>query len=132
MSELKGSDLELNRPRSRLTKGFGLMFPGFPMWMAMGGGQGSPGGGLVSLLPILAMVAIIYFLLIRPQQKEQGRHKRMVENLRQGDEVVTVGGVFGKITSIQGERVKLKVDEKTTLTVDKTKVSRMLGSQEQK
>jgi len=86
----------------------------------------------MSLLPILAMVAIIYFLLIRPQQKEQGRHKRMVEGLRQGDEVVTVGGVYGKISSIQGDRIKLKVDEKTTLTVDKTKVSRLLGVQEQK
>jgi preprotein translocase subunit YajC len=108
------------------------MFPGFPMLMAMAGGQGSPGGGLVSLLPILAMVAIIYFLLIRPQQKEQAKHKKMVESLRQGDEVVTVGGIFGKITTIQGDRIKVKVDEKTTLTVDKTKVARLLGSQEQK
>jgi len=108
------------------------MLPGFPMWMAMAGGQGSPGGGLISLLPILAMVAIIYFLLIRPQQKEQAKHKSMVESLRQGDEVVTVGGVYGKISSIQGDKVKLKVDEKTTLTIDRAKVSRLLGSQEQK
>jgi preprotein translocase subunit YajC len=108
------------------------MFPDFPIWMAMGGGGGGAGGGVVSLLPILAMVAIIYFLLIRPQQKEQSKHRTMVESLRQGDEVVTVGGVYGKIVSIQGDRVKLKVDEKTNLTVEKAKVARLVAPQEQK
>jgi len=93
--------------------------------MAMAGGQGSSGNPLVSLLPILAMVAIIYFLLIRPQQKEQGRHRQMVDSLRQGDEIVTAGGVFGKITSIQDDKLKLKVDDKTTLTIERSKVARL-------
>jgi preprotein translocase subunit YajC len=108
------------------------MLPDFPTWMAMGGGQSGAGGGLISLLPILAMVAIIYFLLIRPQQKEQARHRTMVEGLRQGDEVVTVGGVYGKIVTIQGDKLKLKVDEKTTLTVEKAKVARLIVPQNQK
>ena len=108
------------------------MFPDFPNWMAMGGGQSGAGGGLISLLPILAMVAIIYFLLIRPQQKEQAKHRTMVESLRQGDEVVTVGGVYGKIVTIQGDKLKLKVDEKTTLTVEKSKVARLIAPQNQK
>lgn len=105
------------------------MFSEFPSWLSMAGGQGSAGGGLVSLLPILAMVAIIYFLLIRPQQKEQARHRRMVESLRQGDEVVTVGGIFGKITAIQDDKLKLKIDEKTTITIEKAKVARVPGQQ---
>ncbi|MFQ6103522.1 MAG: preprotein translocase subunit YajC [Candidatus Glassbacteria bacterium] len=108
------------------------MFPDFPTWMAIAGGQGSAGGGFVSILPILAMVAIIYFLLIRPQQKEQARHRKMVDSLRQGDEVVTVGGVYGKIIAIQGDRLKLKVDEKTNLTVEKNKISRLSGKGTQK
>jgi preprotein translocase subunit YajC len=108
------------------------MFPGFLTLMAMAGGQGTSGNPLVSLLPILAMVAIIYFLLIRPQQKEQSRHRKMVESLRQGDEVVTVGGVYGKIVAIQGDKLKLKVDDKTNLTVEKAKVSRLAVSQSEK
>lgn len=107
------------------------MFPDFPTWMAMGGGQGSA-GGVVSLLPILAMVAIIYFLLIRPQQKEQAKHRKMVESLRQGDEVVTAGGIYGKIVGVQGDRLKLKVDEKTNLTVEKGKIARLIAPQTQK
>ncbi len=108
------------------------MFSEFPSWLAMAGGQGSGGSGLVSLLPILAMVAIIYFLLIRPQQKEQARHRRMVESLRQGDEVVTVGGIYGKITALQDDKLKLKIDEKTTITIEKAKVARLPGQQVRK
>jgi len=109
------------------------MFPGVLTVMAMaGGGGGSAGGGLVSILPILAMVAIIYFLLIRPQQKEQARHRKMVESLAQGDEVVTAGGIYGKIVNIQGDRIKLKVDDKTNITIEKNKVSRLTGQPVQK
>ena len=54
--------------------------------------------GLESFIPIILIFVIMYFLLIRPQQKKIKEHKNMVENLRRGDQVLTQGGIIGKIT----------------------------------
>ena len=65
--------------------------------------QGAPAGGsdmLVSLLPFIAIVVIMYFLILRPQQKRVKAHSEMVNNLRRGDTVVTNGGLIGKITKV--------------------------------
>jgi len=63
-----------------------------------GGGAAAP--GIVQFLPMVALFVIFYFLLIRPQQKRQKEHKNMVAGLAKGDEVVTMGGVLGKITAV--------------------------------
>lgn len=65
--------------------------------------QGAPAGGsdmLVSLLPFIAIFVIMYFLILRPQQKRVKAHSEMVNNLRRGDTVVTNGGLIGKITKV--------------------------------
>jgi len=62
---------------------------------AAGGSAGA--GGIVTFLPMIALFAIFYFLLIRPQQKRQKEHRSMVSDLAKGDEVVTMGGLLGKI-----------------------------------
>jgi preprotein translocase subunit YajC len=85
-------------------------------------------GGLVSLLPIIAMVAIIYFLLIRPQQKEHKRHQQMVSSLKKGDEVVTTGGLYGRITALNDEKITLKVSDNTKLVVERGKIARVRES----
>ena len=56
--------------------------------------------GLESFIPIILIFVIMYFLLIRPQQKKIKEHKNMVDNLRRGDQVLTQGGIIGKITKI--------------------------------
>lgn len=90
-------------------------------------GQGGGAVGFLgSLLPIAAMIGILWFLLIRPQQKEQQRHREMVRNLKKGDEVVTVGGVYGRIMSLNDERVSLKVAEGVKIDVERSKVVRVL------
>ncbi len=63
----------------------------------------------MSLLPMIVLFAVFYFLLIRPQQKRQKEHKNMVEGLAKGDEVVTMGGVLGKITKVEDNFVTLEI-----------------------
>ena len=73
------------------------------------------GGGdnmLVSLLPFILIFVIMYFLILRPQQKRQKQHADMVKNVRRGDTVVTSGGLVGKVTKvIDDEQVEVEVAE---------------------
>ena len=73
------------------------------------------GGGdnmLVSLLPFILIFVIMYFLILRPQQKRQKQHADMVKNVRRGDTVVTSGGLVGKVTKvIDDEQVEVEVSE---------------------
>jgi len=65
-----------------------------------GGGAGGDGGMLMSLLPFVLIFVIMYFLILRPQQKRVKTHAEMVKNVRRGDTVVTNGGLIGKITKV--------------------------------
>ncbi|MBA2564374.1 MAG: preprotein translocase subunit YajC [Gemmatimonadetes bacterium] len=96
----------------------------FAAALMMAGGSGNP---LVSFAPILAMLAIMYFLLLRPQQKEARRHQEMLAALKKGDEVVTVGGLYGKILALNEERVSLRVDEGVRVEVERAKIMRVVG-----
>jgi preprotein translocase subunit YajC len=73
----------------------------------------SPAGGaessLLGLLPIILMFVVLWFLMIRPQMKRQKEHKAMVEALAKGDEVVTAGGIVGKVTAVKDQYVSLEV-----------------------
>ena len=81
--------------------------------------MGAPGGGgqqggissLVQFLPFVAIFAIFYFLMIRPQQKQRKETQRMLAELKKGDKIVTIGGVHGVIQSVRESSVILKVDE---------------------
>ena len=64
---------------------------------------------LVSMLPIILMFVILYFLMIRPQMKRQKEHRNMVSNLAKGDEVITGGGMLGKITKVNDNYITLEV-----------------------
>jgi preprotein translocase subunit YajC len=65
-----------------------------------GGGAGGDGGMLMSLLPFVLIFVIMYFLILRPQQKRVKQHAEMVKNVRRGDSVVTNGGLIGKVTKV--------------------------------
>ncbi|HRF09627.1 MAG TPA: preprotein translocase subunit YajC [Xanthobacteraceae bacterium] len=77
--------------------------------------QAAPAGGsdmLVSLLPFIAIFVIMYFLILRPQQKRVKTHTEMVKNLRRGDTVITNGGVIGKISKvIDDHEVEIEIAE---------------------
>lgn len=81
--------------------------------------QAAPGGaagGIASLLPLILIFAIMYFLLIRPQQKKVKEHQAMVSALRRGDQVVTQGGLIGKVTKVK-EDGELEVEIATGVKV---------------
>ncbi|MEX8496568.1 MAG: preprotein translocase subunit YajC [Leptothrix ochracea] len=68
-----------------------------------------PLGQIQSFLPLIMMFVVLYFVMIRPQMKRQKEHKAMVEGLARGDEVVTSGGLLGKITKVNDNHISLEV-----------------------
>ena len=92
---------------------------------AMGGspGGGAWGGGLMGLLPILLMFVIFYFLLIRPQQKQAGRQRDFIKNLKVGDRVVTTGGLHGEVKGLTETTITLEIADKVRVKVTRSAVS---------
>lgn len=78
--------------------------------------------GLGSMLMIVAMIAIFYFVMIRPQSKKQKELKRQREAMQKGDKVVTAGGIHGKIHNIKETTIIIQVSQDVMLEVDKTSV----------
>ena len=77
-----------------------------------GGGAGGDGGMLMSLLPFVLIFVIMYFLILRPQQKRVKSHAEMVKNVRRGDTVVTNGGLIGKVTKVvDDDQIEVEVAE---------------------
>jgi len=83
---------------------------------AQADGQGNP---FISLLPLVLIFAVFYFLLIRPQNKRQKEHRELVANLNVGDEVVTAGGVLGKVTEIKDQFLHVQVADGIELKVQR-------------
>ena len=87
-------------------------------------GGGDP--GYIGLLPIVLMFVLLYFLMIRPQMKRAKEHKQMVEALQKGDEVITAGGVLGRITKIGDAYIALEIAPNTEISVQKAAVQVLL------
>lgn len=87
--------------------------------------QGQP-DPLMNFLPLILIFVVFYFLLIRPQSKRAKEHKQMVEALAKGDEVVTNGGLLGKITAVGDNFVELKVAENTTVKVQRQSIASLM------
>jgi preprotein translocase subunit YajC len=85
--------------------------------------QGSDNAWMSQLLLFGGIILIFYFFMIRPQQKKQKDHKKFVEDIKKGDNVVTIGGMHGKIFSIDDDKITLDVDKGTKLTFDKSSIS---------
>jgi preprotein translocase subunit YajC len=83
-------------------------------------------GSLTQFVPILLMFVALYFLMIRPQMKRQKEHKAMVEAVTRGDEVITSGGVLGKVTKVSDVYVSIEVQEGTELILQKSAVVTLL------
>jgi preprotein translocase subunit YajC len=86
-------------------------------------GQADP---LMSFLPLVLIFVVFYFLLIRPQTKRANEHKKMVEGLAKGDEVVTNGGLLGRITDVGENFVQLKVADNVEVKVQKHAVANLM------
>ena len=91
-----------------------------------GAGAGGLMGNLTSFVPIILMFVVLYFLMIRPQMKRQKEAKAMMDALTKGDEVVTSGGMLGKVTKVADGYVTLEIAEGTEVVVQKGAVSTWL------
>ena len=87
--------------------------------------------GLESFIPIILIFVIMYFLLIRPQQKKIKEHKNMVDSLRRGDQVLTQGGIIGKITKVkEGEEIEVELAKDVKVAVIRSTIVNVLGKTE--
>jgi len=84
------------------------------------------GGGLSFFLMMAAFFVIFYFLLIRPQQKQAKEHKQMIESLTKGDEVVTSGGVLGRINKVGDNFIALEIAKDLEIKVQRNSVSAVM------
>jgi preprotein translocase subunit YajC len=99
------------------------------MWNAAGE-AGAAGGGniLITLAPFILMFAVFYFLLIRPQQKKSKVRNNMLNQLKKGDKVTTIGGLHGTIQEITDDTVVLRVNDVTKLTFDRSSINNVTSS----
>jgi preprotein translocase subunit YajC len=85
-----------------------------------------PGAGMLEFLPLLVLFVVFYFMLIRPQMKRQKEHKRLVEALAKGDEVVTSGGMAGKITEVGDSFLTLEIAKGIEVKVQRQAIGAVL------
>lgn len=85
--------------------------------------QETPGGGFAQIGFLVLLFGVMYFFMIRPQQKRQKEQKRFIEEIKKGDEVVTHGGVIGRILELNDTVVTLEVDRGVRMRVDRNYIS---------
>ena len=97
---------------------------------AAGGGAGAF-GAIVPMVPLILVLAIMYFLLIRPQQKKAKDHKKMVAALRKGDKVVTQGGLIGKVTKVKDDgEIEVEIASGVKVRVVQSTVAQVISKTE--
>ncbi|HMM14757.1 MAG TPA: preprotein translocase subunit YajC [Parvibaculum sp.] len=94
---------------------------------------GQTGGSsdfLISLFPFIALFAIMYFLVLRPQQRRVKEHQNMVANVRRGDMVVTSGGIIGKVSKVDDTEVQVEIAEGVKIRVVKSTLAEVRSKSE--
>ena len=88
-------------------------------------GNAAQGGGsmLMTVLPFILIIAIFYFFIIRPQNKKQKETEKMINALKKGDKVVTIGGIHGVVSSTKEKTVIVKVDDNTKLEFNRSAIA---------
>ena len=86
----------------------------------------APGGDMSFLIMMVLMFGVLYFFMIRPQMKRQKEAKKMIDELQKGDEVVTAGGVVGRITKLSEGYLTLEIAQNTEIVVQRVAVSLLL------
>lgn len=82
------------------------------------------GGGILGQVFLFgSIILIMYFFMIRPQQKKQKETKKFIEEIKKGDDVITIGGIHGKVSSVEGDAVLLDIDRGVKIKVEKSAIS---------
>ncbi len=82
--------------------------------------------GIAQFLPLILLFAIFYFLIIRPQQKQQKAHREMLESLKKGDKIVTNGGIHAEVVKTEEDFIKIKLSDNVIVKLDRAFVARKL------
>jgi preprotein translocase subunit YajC len=87
---------------------------------------------VATLLPLLLIVVVMYFLMIRPQQKKQKQHRKLIESLKSGDEIVTTGGIYGTVAGVDEKKSQLfvKISGDVKIKIDRFSVARVVTEQD--
>lgn len=105
-----------------------LISPAFAQGAA---GAADPGTGiLMQMLPLVLVLVVFYFLLIRPQQQARKRHLEMITNLKKGDVVVTSGGLIGKVKSLQEDEVRVELTPNVDVRVVRATIAEVRSKTE--
>ncbi|MDX8401285.1 MAG: preprotein translocase subunit YajC [Mariprofundaceae bacterium] len=102
---MKSVSMHLYRARFGASLAAMLAAPG----AALAAEPADPAGGFAQLVPLILIMVIFYFLLIRPQQKRLKQHRAMVESLKKGDRIITNGGIHGTITDVKDDFLKVEI-----------------------
>jgi preprotein translocase subunit YajC len=97
-----------------------------PNAFAQGAATSGAQSGLMSFLPLILMFVVLYFIMIRPQMKRQKEHRNMLAAMARGDEVVTNGGLVGKVTKVGDAYVGVEITNGVEITVQKSAVTTIL------
>jgi preprotein translocase subunit YajC len=93
------------------------------LFILMAGGQQGQ-GGIMSFLPLIAIVVVFYFFMIRPQMKKAKDQKKYIEALKKGDKILTIGGIYGKIVEVREDgSLIMEVEDGTKMRISKNAVS---------
>ena len=90
-------------------------------WMAQGAGA----GGIMAFLPLIVIMVIFYVLLILPAQRRQKKTQQMLSTLKNGDKIITTGGMFGTIVGLEGDSVQLRIADQVKVKVLRSAVAGM-------
>jgi len=93
-------------------------------------GPGGTSGWATLLLPLMILFAFYYFLIHLPQRKRQQERKRLLDNLKRGDEVLTTGGIYGKVTGVADQNVTLEIAPKIRIKVHKSSITQVTARSE--
>ncbi len=99
---------------------------------AGGGAAPSGGGGMSGIVMMIAIFAIFWFILIRPQQKKMKEHKKMVDDLKKGDRIVTAGGMYATVENTTSETLTVKIAEGVKVKITRSSVGAVVQAGEEK
>ncbi len=86
----------------------------------------------VQLMPILLIFVVFYIFLILPQQRQQKKHKEMIDSLKKGDKIITAGGIYGEVVRVKEDRLKIKISKDTEIEIQKSAITTKIEEEEEK
>lgn len=110
----------INRYPGQAAAAAGIMLALSPNAQAAGEAAGS---GIASLIPLILIIVIFYFLLIRPQQKRLKAHQAMINELKKGDKVITSGGILGTVQDVKEDTVRIDIADNVRVTVKRDTIT---------